>query len=1135
MNKNLLILGAALLVAPSLTALASGGAPHTLRASANFNNVTLQWKAPADAKTLQWHDGNLYNGDGPNILDQQKAAVIYAGARFTAADLANNVGDVITSVGYGMYYDLVRVTVMVYEDGKLVAQADADRSLYKKNAIQNVPLPAPVTVKAGSEYLFAVRYEGGHNVGFFAIKDRNTNTDGEGDLLSYDGKSWTRTGNGDYIITANLTNDNAGVPASYKVYRDGQPVGDPVNDTSCVLSAEPAGTHSYAVAAVYDGGEELSGSVTATSRDFRGIPAAPAAVAASVSDLDVDLSWNAPLEGASTLSWAQGDATTGIGGTASSNAKVWVRHSFSPEDLNEFAGATLTALNLHLQEATVTGLTLWIMEDGALVYSQAVAADDVKAAKAGEWNKFALTTPFTLKDGHRYDFGFYALHTAKTHPMSVCGVTTDNKGNFFSTSSCNSSNFLKSSPSWKTLSSGNIAGNFMISADVQGVEATSGTFTYDVVRDGQTIASGIPGTDFADAVPAPGKYSYTVTAIKNGKASAPAAKAVKVALPAAYAAPVLTGANVKDNTVSLAWSADHYLSHAGEPAYYITLDEEMDLMWGQQFTKAELEPYAGMAVKKISFIVGDNVTGDLKIGFYTTTGTALYEYTIAGANIQPLAQYTLTLDKPFIIDATQDLVLAYSATSAANTHLMVIDEGPLKTGGARISLTGGARWLNLSTINSTYNDYNICIGAFVGNADSQNPASVDLKAAPLDAPVSGIIADGTVCREFGAEAARAIPAAPARAAKLPNAVSYNVYRNGEFVLNTPETTFSEKLPGFNSYDYRLSAVYENGWESPLTDPYTVTATIAQRPVAPFALTGTPANGDLALSWKAPGEGVRMTYVLDETSMGHVGITSTNPTTYAIIRFTKDDLKPYVGHKFSHIRFALYNEPVTSLSVVVSDGENIIYTQAVDVTKLVYNDEGATQIAVNDVLLNAPVEIYEGAEMGVGYVCKYAKGARPLGLASNAAVAGYSDIISQSASNGTWYSLKTKYNVDNSWYLSTYLTAPDQEIKTQADAAVTYNVYCDGLKVAEGVSANAYTVSKAANGRYTVTAVDAAGNETAESNAVLYNVPSGVDDITVDAADTDVRYYDLQGRRVLNPERGLYLRRSAAGTEKAVIR
>ena len=37
-------------------AMAQTGAPHTLRGESQVASVSLNWKSPAEAKTMQWHN-----------------------------------------------------------------------------------------------------------------------------------------------------------------------------------------------------------------------------------------------------------------------------------------------------------------------------------------------------------------------------------------------------------------------------------------------------------------------------------------------------------------------------------------------------------------------------------------------------------------------------------------------------------------------------------------------------------------------------------------------------------------------------------------------------------------------------------------------------------------------------------------------------------------------------------------------------------------------------------------------------------------------------------------------------------------------------------------------------------------------
>ena len=86
-----------------------------------------------------------------------------------------------------------------------------------------------------------------------------------------------------------------------------------------------------------------------------------------------------------------------------------------------------------------------------------------------------------------------------------------------------------------------------------------------------------------------------------------------------------------------------------------------------------------------------------------------------------------------------------------------------------------------------------------------------------------------------------------------------------------------------------------------------------------------------------------------------------------------------------------------------------------------------------------------------------------------------------------------------------------ETETEAPA-VTYSVYCDGVKVASDITDMSYTVNSAADGAYTVTAtID--GVESAESNAVEFTANVGVNGVSADSAAR----YDRNIDAVVLPE------------------
>lgn len=1068
-------------------AVAKTGAPHTLNATSTFDEVTITWQAPDAAKELKWHDGTSYDGDDVEPASPQTHQRFYAGALFTAADLVYSVGETIEAVSFFQYRPAFAETIVIFENGVKVSETAADPSKFVKNTWQKVDLTKPVTIKANTDYRIAILWEAGSTSDLVAIKDHSTLWTGRGDQFSLDGVNWVSTANGSYLVTVHLANDVDESPTSYDIYRDGTKI-DSSTGTSAVLSEQPGGDHLYSVHAIYTEATHASYEFPVHVRLLESTLPTVSMSTPTVSDLDVFLSWAAPIKGGDTLTWNDAEYATGFGGTAKSNTKIWIKNEFESTDLIGYMGGQIKTINAYFSEDCINAVTAWVMCNGTII-----ASKQVNGSIGAGWLSVTLDEPVTIEPGNKYAYGLYVLHASGRQPIGIGGSTSIiGKGNEYSTTNPQTS-FATSKPSFKTLTQQGIEGNWMLTADIANSRTPiSSDFTYDVYRDGTLVKSGVTETRYTDTVEDLGRYVYSVvTRNAAGLESDHAKTVVNVALPEVFAAPTLKESefDTKTRTVTLNWNTDNIITKAGDLHEALGFEEERTMHWGQQFTAEELAAYEGQYIKGLSIVVGEGIT-NLKVGVYTTNGTPLSELDLNNAT-STLIPYVVSLPEPVAITGTQDLILAYSGTLAAHTTQIYVDKGPNKTNGARVSLDGGATWMDLGSLKSDFNNYNIIIGANVGEPESKQ--------------------------------------SPARAAKIKAAIkSFNVYRNGVVVANTTAKTYTETLDKFNVFKYYITAVYDNGFESAASDSYIVHNRIDQRTIAPYGLEGSLEGDNLTLTWQVPGAATTLTYVPenDETIEGF-GQTGSGPrTSYIINKFSVETLEPYVGDKIDHIQFGLSDVNITSLSVIVLIGENIVYTQSVPTSEWV--------VGINDVRLNEPYEIPAGAEVSVGFVTEYVSGLKPIALASNASVEGYSDLFSVTGTPGYWNTLKSRMGVDRSFWIKAILSTNDQIVKAKAAQPKTYNVYYDGTLIAEGVTEPTYTVENATTGTYYVTAIDAEGNESGTSNKVIYSSMTSVEDIVV-AEDTEADYFDLNGRRV-EPEAGtIVIRRQGNSATKVIIK
>lgn len=1123
------------------TAFAQDGQPHSLQAKAVFNNVQLSWKAPSAPIALQWHDNEAYNGLQGQLTSPDGTAVLYTGVKYSADDLKDFAGQQVDSLVYYEYRQMFSVTLLVYEDGKQVREQAVDLSNFKKDSWRAVKLASPLTVKAGTELTFVLKFETGRNNNdFVSLFDRQAHPGKN--IYSYDGKTWKTDVGGDFNMGIFFHNNTA-APTSgkqqYKVLRDGAPVAiggaETTDATTATLTGEPEGEHTYTVEAEYAGGPKKSSPVTLTLlKASSSLPPVPV-VRGSASGLAGHISWAEPLKRGKEMTWSNKQPSTGVGGTSKSSPKIWVTQKFSTEDLAAFPDNEITAINAYfVQPKTeaqfgITDVKLFIQRNDTTVYTEELGEEEAAKIKPNEWHKFTLKTPFKLEPGNEYAYGYYIEHLASTHPAGIdSSEGVEERGNSFSTTSISSSKgFAGTKPSWKTLGSGKIKGNFLLTADVKALSADASKAqtiaSYDVYRNGQKIAEALKDTAFNDNVKDLGAFTYTVVANgADGKKSTPTPFELSYTLPEEYRAPVVFDYNQDGAKIDFSYSSDAYeLKHYDTPSHIASMQEEFEALWGSKYSAAELAPYAGYELKNIKFGIGAACPFTLRV--MTNGGKTLWSKSYATGDIQPGYLYTLTFDKDekITVPAGRDLYLAYDAVIPASSAVMIFDDGPAEEGGAVVSLDKGKRWYDMSTIVPSVKDYNVVISGLIAAPAKETAAKAKDKRTAMPGgetltrvPFSGqLVPRIAVADEFGAEQAFVAPqtstkaaAAAAATQEKPKVKAYRVYRNNSLLKETSETTFAETLPSYGLFNYYVTSVFENGWESPASEGLVFSNTIRQLTQAPYNLEGTRDGNVLKLSWQPTSKAPELAYYDPASKALAYGMTGNGEREgYHAIRFKPEEMSDKVGQEVTHIKFRLNSDQLTSASVFVMYDENIVYEQALE----------SVVAGWNGITLNKPVSVPAGVRLGVGYHITYESGVKPFIVDQGPAVAGYGDLISSSAAAGYWYSLKSKYKVDGNYLISAVLQAPAQHVGTKAvkaaaDAAVTYNVYLDGTLIKSGLTATSFAVADAKAGSYTVSAVTG-DKESGQSNAVVYGQTTGIEGIDADTtAPTSV--YGVDGRR-----------------------
>ena len=338
-----------------------------------------------------------------------------------------------------------------------------------------------------------------------------------------------------------------------------------------------------------------------------------------------------------------------------------------------------------------------------------------------------------------------------------------------------------------------------------------------------------------------------------------------------YAPPVSLQANVtgtNQNNVHLTWLApgsvaDQYI-HWDPGTIYGGLGYNAPATFSvaSRWPVADIAPYDGTYLKKIRFVPADaNAAYTLKVWKGNDASTLLLSQVVTDPIVGGWNDVALTT--PILIDGTQELWFGYEIVETVDGYPAGIGPGPVFPGKGDM-INAGYGWFSVKEAWGW--DFNWTLQGFV----SESPVplapqqliplvqSTSLETTipnPVPASVKPRIIqfDQAAATKPSSEVAMTANVLPklvntAPSAPMATMTGYNVYRNyGKIADNIPSLSFDDLALPKGTYEYQVSAQYENG-ESVLIGPVFVNIYTCFPPtnltVTNSTLTTTTAN----LSW-----------------------------------------------------------------------------------------------------------------------------------------------------------------------------------------------------------------------------------------------------------------------------------------------
>lgn len=372
---------------------------------------------------------------------------------------------------------------------------------------------------------------------------------------------------------------------------------------------------------------------------------------------------------------------------------------------------------------------------------------------------------------------------------------------------------------------------------------------------------------------------------------------------------------------------------------------------------------------------------------------------------------------------------------------------------------------------------------------------------------------------------------PAEAAN--QVMYYNIYRNDENIAFTQMNEFTDRgLTDESMLTYHVDAVYVNGLVSPYAS---VSIRVPSNIITDIAAETT--NDDVTLSWSIESRLTRMTSFDPTHNVNNYNVKSLD----FVHRYRADDLKAYKGYSIRRIAYLPY-QPQKELTITLrvweadADGSN-----AKIVSERLVKEFGTA--IWNTTLLTRSVTITGEKDLWIGLHCESSTGNIQL----------LSDIGPKVEGYGNWIKLEgDEWKSDNvalgNFFLYVPLTEPTavepailENCGTVTDVAldmlypVGYAIYRDDQLMGWS-SSRKWVDNSPLKGVHTYSVANlykGANESVAKSLEVTFGA-NDIDEVDVVDAAVEVARYDLCGRQLAQPVKGVNVVKMSDGTVRKEI-